>query len=154
MRRMRNLMLVFLAALALLAWIKHEPEPAGRVHARVQKSDPEAGAAPAKVTIASAPAAPAPAPAPADADALPPEVAQTRALIEAGGPFPFDRDGIVFGNYEGLLPARERGWYHEYTVPTPGVGNRGARRIVTGGTPPSEWWYTDDHYESFVRLER
>jgi len=55
----------------------------------------------------------------------------------------------VFGNYEHLLPAQLRGYYHEYTVPTPGADNRGARRIITGGTPPQIYYYTDDHYRSF-----
>jgi len=59
----------------------------------------------------------------------------------------------VFGNYEGLLPKEPRGYYHEYTVETPGARNRGARRIVTGGTPPEVWYYTDDHYRSFRRFE-
>lgn len=63
--------------------------------------------------------------------------------------FPHAQDGSVFGNREHRLPAREHGWYREYTVPTPGLGHRGARRIVTGGDPPREWYYTADHYESF-----
>lgn len=80
---------------------------------------------------------------------LPPQARQTIALILAGGPFPHRQDGAVFGNRERHLPQRPRGWYHEYTVETPGADNRGARRIVTGGTPPREWYYTDDHYDSF-----
>lgn len=87
---------------------------------------------------------------------LPPEVADTVELIESGGPFPHPRnDGVVFGNFEGLLPPHERGYYREYTVPTPGLKHRGARRIVTGGTPPDdppEMYYTDDHYESFCLI--
>ena len=87
---------------------------------------------------------------------LPPEVADTADLIESGGPFPYPRnDGVVFGNFEGLLPEHERGYYHEYTVPTPGLEHRGARRIVTGGSPlddPPEMYYTDDHYESFCLI--
>ncbi len=63
------------------------------------------------------------------------------------------RDGSVFGNRERRLPAREHGYYHEYTVPTPGLSHRGARRIVTGGDPPREWYYTGDHYDSFRRFE-
>jgi ribonuclease T1 len=73
--------------------------------------------------------------------------------ITNGGPYEHRQDGAVFGNYEGLLPAQPRGYYHEYTVQTPGVRSRGARRIVTGGTPPVVWYYTDDHYRSFRRFE-
>jgi guanyl-specific ribonuclease Sa len=86
-------------------------------------------------------------------NSYPREVAETLRLIQHGGPFPYDRDGVVFGNFEHRLPQRERGWYHEYTVPTPGARNRGARRIIAGGRPPSEFWYTGDHYESFTRLD-
>ena len=84
---------------------------------------------------------------------LPAEAHDTLRLIAAGGPFPYDRDGVVFSNFEHRLPAQPRGYYHEYTVPMPGAHNRGARRIITGGTPPSEFWYTGDHYESFRRIE-
>ena len=73
--------------------------------------------------------------------------------INRGGPFEHSQDGAVFGNYEGLLPKQPRGYYHEYTVETPGARNRGARRIITGGTPPIVWYYTDDHYRSFRRFE-
>jgi len=72
-------------------------------------------------------------------------------LIDAGGPFPYERDGSVFGNFERRLPERPRGWYREYTVPTPGEDDRGARRIVRGRDGTS--WYTADHYESFARVE-
>lgn len=81
---------------------------------------------------------------------LPAEARQTIALIRKGGPYPYERDGIVFGNFEKLLPVRERGYYREYTVPTPGVKGRGARRIVAGGV--GELYYTDDHYQSFRRI--
>ncbi|MEQ1802467.1 MAG: ribonuclease domain-containing protein [Gammaproteobacteria bacterium] len=80
---------------------------------------------------------------------LPSEALDTLELIRRGGPFPHRQDGTVFGNREGLLPAADRGYYREYTVPTPGERDRGARRIVTGGDPPAEWYYTDDHYRSF-----
>ena len=83
---------------------------------------------------------------------LPPEAHDTLALIARGGPFPHPQDGVVFGNYEGLLPKQPRGYYHEYTVDTPGAHNRGARRIITGGTPPEVYYYTDDHYRSFRRF--
>ena len=81
---------------------------------------------------------------------LPPEAQRTVQLIRRGGPFPYERDGVVFGNFERLLPIRERGYYREYTVPTPGVRHRGARRIVTGRG--GELYYTGDHYRSFRRI--
>jgi ribonuclease T1 len=86
---------------------------------------------------------------------LPPEARRTDQLIHSGGPFPFARDGVVFGNYEKRLERRPRGYYHEYTVPTPGARNRGARRIICGGNPPTEpdaCFYTEDHYNSFHRI--
>jgi len=82
--------------------------------------------------------------------ALPREAQQTLQSIKRGGPFGFERDGVVFGNYERRLPARQRGYYREYTVPTPGVRNRGARRIVAGAN--AEYYYSDDHYRSFRRI--
>jgi len=106
------------------------------------------------------PPAPSASPAPASGDAqaglpafLPPEAHRTLALIARGGPFPNRQDGSVFGNREGRLPARQRGYYREYTVDTPGLDHRGARRIVTGGQPPVEYYYTDDHYETFRRFD-
>jgi ribonuclease T1 len=81
---------------------------------------------------------------------LPREAIETIALIKKGGPYPFERDGVIFNNREKLLPQRERGWYREYTVRTPGERTRGARRIVAGrdGT----LYYTDDHYRTFRRI--
>jgi ribonuclease T1 len=87
---------------------------------------------------------------------LPAQARDTHRLILAGGPFPYDKDGSVFGNRERLLPPKARGWYREYTVRTPGARNRGAKRIVCGGKPPSQpeaCFYTDDHYASFKRIE-
>ena len=84
---------------------------------------------------------------------LPPEARATLALIACGGPFPHRQDGAVFQNREGRLPRQGRGYYREYTVDTPGLAHRGARRIVTGGDPRREYYYTDDHYESFRRFE-
>jgi ribonuclease T1 len=81
---------------------------------------------------------------------LPLEAQQTIRLVKAGGPFPYQRDGAVFGNREGLLPKRERGYYREYTVRTPGARDRGPRRIVAGRG--GEYYYTDDHYRSFRRI--
>jgi ribonuclease T1 len=88
--------------------------------------------------------------------ALPPEARETLALIRKGGPFPHEQDGTVFGNRERLLPRAPRGHYTEYTVRTPGLKHRGARRIVAGGAPRSpqaEFWYTEDHYQSFRRIK-
>lgn len=87
--------------------------------------------------------------------ALPAEAQQTQRLIHAGGPFPYSKDGTVFGNRERLLPRRARGFYREYTVPTPGSRDRGARRIVCGGLEPvrpEACYYTGDHYASFRRI--
>src|SRR6478736_380878 len=85
---------------------------------------------------------------------LPREARDVLALIRAGGPFPYERDGVTFGNRERLLPAQRRGYYHEYTVATPGAKNRGARRIICGGSrrTPDVCYYTDDHYASFRRI--
>lgn len=81
---------------------------------------------------------------------LPTEARTTLALIKAGGPFAYDKDGSVFGNREGRLPAEKRGYYREYTVRTPGSRDRGARRIIAGR--PGEYYYTDDHYRTFRRI--
>ena len=81
---------------------------------------------------------------------LPAEARATLVLIRTGGPYPYSRDGVVFGNYERLLPTRDRGYYREYTVSTPGERSRGARRIVHGRD--GELYYTDDHYRSFRRI--
>lgn len=81
---------------------------------------------------------------------LPIEARATLELIKAGGPFPYRQDGRVFGNREGLLPERNGNYYREYTVATPGVRDRGARRIVAGRI--SEYYYTEDHYRSFRRI--
>ncbi len=81
---------------------------------------------------------------------LPKEVRQTIALIKKGGPYPYKKDGTVFGNFERLLPSHERGYYKEFTVPTPGSGDRGARRVILGKA--GELYYTDNHYQSFRRV--
>lgn len=84
--------------------------------------------------------------------ALPAQAAQTVRLIQQGGPFPYPRsDGAVFHNNEHRLPAERDGYYHEYTVPTPGSPDRGARRIITGAR--GQFWYTGDHYETFERVD-
>lgn len=89
-----------------------------------------------------------------NAAALPTEAREVLVLIKSGGPFRYERDGVVFGNREQLLPPKARGHYHEYTVRTPGARNRGARRIVCGGPKqaPVACWYSADHYQSFSRI--
>lgn len=83
---------------------------------------------------------------------LPAQAAATVHLIQRGGPFPYpDNDGAVFHNFEHRLPSEPDGYYHEYTVPTPDSPDRGARRIITGAD--GEFWYTDDHYETFERVK-
>ena len=81
---------------------------------------------------------------------LPKEAQSTLALIRKGGPYPYAKDGAVFGNREGLLPKQKRGYYREYTVKTPGERTRGARRIIKGAS--GELFYTDDHYSHFRRI--
>ncbi|HCT76003.1 MAG TPA: ribonuclease N1 [Micromonosporaceae bacterium] len=83
---------------------------------------------------------------------LPTEAITTLSLIDAGGPFPYDKDGSVFANMERLLPQQSRGYYREYTVPTPGSRDRGARRLVVGSD--GDVYYTADHYESFRQVLR
>lgn len=132
--------LILLAALIVAAtlWQRQTTEPAGAAGA----------AAPTSTVIeATAPEAPfLPA-------LMPAEARITLDKIGHGGPFEHAQDGVVFSNYEGLLPKQPRGYYHEYTVDTPGAHDRGARRIITGGVPPAVYYYTDDHYRSFRRFE-
>ncbi|MFH8842636.1 ribonuclease domain-containing protein [Streptomyces sp. NPDC017868] len=105
-----------------------------------------AAPAPTRTTATAAPTGASGLPTVRAAD-LPPEARRTLALIARGGPFPYAKDGTVFSNFERVLPRKERGYYHEYTVKTPGERDRGARRIVTGRN--GETYYTDDHYETF-----
>lgn len=86
---------------------------------------------------------------------LPPQAQQTMRLIRGGGPYPYRQDGAVFGNYERLLPSRPRGYYREFTVRTPSSRDRGASRIIAGGSPAPfrEYFYTDDHYASFKHID-
>ena len=135
MRRFRPLLLLRIAIVAVTLWQRHGELPG--VPAGTNGSAVATRAAPADDSMAS----------------LPPQAREMVQRIAAGGPFTHSQDGAVFGNYEALLPQQPRGYYHEYTVETPGARNRGARRIVTGGTPPTEWYYTDDHYRSFRRFE-
>lgn len=136
-------LIVGLLLLALWAWAQRAPSPAGG-------GDIPSPAAPPGDTTA-----PSPATRTADTEYpafLPPEARDTLRLIARGGPFPHRQDGGVFGNRERRLPAQPRGYYREYTVRTPGARDRGARRIIAGGEPPSEFFYTDDHYRSFRRF--
>ncbi len=87
-----------------------------------------------------------------EAAQLPREAQATLALIRRGGPYRYRQDGSTFGNRERLLPAQPRDYYREYTVPTPGARDRGARRIVAGGRPPVVFYYTADHYRSFQKI--
>ncbi|MEO8778885.1 MAG: ribonuclease domain-containing protein [Rhodanobacter sp.] len=134
MRLLKPLIVLALIALAVVMWQRHaDTSPAA--------------APPTPIAQARLPITP-----PAQ-DSLPPEAHAMLARIARGGPFEHRQDGVVFGNYEGLLPQQPRGYYHEYTVETPGARTRGARRIITGGTPPAVWYYTGDHYRSFRRIE-
>jgi ribonuclease T1 len=128
----RSVLLIVVAVAAAGGWLSREQlrdAPHTRAPVAVPQWQPSAGAA------------------------LPTEALHTLQLIEAGGPYPYDRDGTVFQNREGRLPSRPRGHYREYTVRTPGSRDRGARRIVSGGDPPTEFFYTDDHYRTFRRIE-
>jgi guanyl-specific ribonuclease Sa len=138
MPRLLRILVIALVAYVVLQW------STGRDPAGVQ---PPLGQ--------DAPVAGSQAPAPADGypSFLPPEAVETLQLIERGGPYPYSRDGVTFQNRERRLPERPRGYYREYTVPTPGERDRGARRIVTGGDPPEVYYYTDDHYRSFREVE-
>ena len=146
-RHVRNPRIWIVALLLFAAWLLWprtvSPPPVNET--------PRATAPATPPPPASSPLAEAPTTAPAGAlpAFLPDEARDTIALIRRGGPFPHPQDGSTFQNREGLLPARARGWYREYTVETPGLSHRGARRIVTGGDPPEAWYYTDDHYDSF-----
>lgn len=141
MRRLKPLILLAFIVLAVTLWNRHAntpPASTGPVASADSSASPRAPDRPAGT---DAP------------DFLPAEAHATLDRIARGGPFEHSQDGGVFGNYEGLLPKQPRGYYHEYTVETPGARNRGARRIITGGTPPVVWYYTDDHYRSFRRFE-
>lgn len=140
MRQLKPLLLIVVIVLAALVWNRHADSPPAAPLA-IGTADSQPVATHQRDTSSALPAF------------LPAEARTTLTRIAAGGPFEHRQDGSVFGNYEQLLPAQPRGYYHEYTVPTPGLGHRGARRIVTGGTPPQVWYYTDDHYRSFRRFE-
>ncbi|ALN78259.1 ribonuclease domain-containing protein [Lysobacter antibioticus] len=143
----RNLWLIVAVVLiGLWVWSQRgmqAPQPAAPTHAPAAQSQPAARGAGRShdetLPIASI--------------ALPPEAADTLRRIAAGGPFEHRQDGGVFQNREQRLPRQPRGYYREYTVETPRSDDRGARRIVTGGDPPSEYYYTGDHYRSFTRFD-
>lgn len=132
---MRRPLWIIVALIALGLWLWAQP-----------RAPATAPGAPATAAVATT----APAAYPAF---LPREAHAVLARIAQGGPFPYRQDGGVFSNRERLLPPQPRGYYREYTVDTPGSADRGARRIITGGSPPHEYWYTDDHYRSFRRFE-
>lgn len=143
MRRLSWIALA-LASCVLLLWLQRAPSPdvTGTSRAPDAAHDDRRGDAPAIG---------------AERDAfpgfLPREAHDTLRRIAERGPFPHRQDGGTFQNRERRLPPRARGWYREYTVATPGARDRGARRIVSGGMPPREFWYTDDHYRSFRRVD-
>ena len=114
-----------------------------------------AGGAQAKENLGDRPPTATPVLAEIQLNELPVQAQETHRLVLAGGPFPYAKDGVVFGNRERLLPRKARGFYREYTVKTPGARTRGARRLICGGTPPTApevCYYTDDHYASFKRI--
>jgi guanyl-specific ribonuclease Sa len=130
--------LIVLALLLGSAWLWHQHAPLSPPGERA------AQLAPAAIGNTAAGALP---------DFLPAEARDTLMRIAHGGPFMHRQDGVVFGNYEHLLPPQPRGYYHEYTVETPGARTRGTRRIITGGDPPVVYYYTGDHYRSFRRFQ-
>jgi len=132
MRALKPLLLLVVLAVAALLWGRH--------------SSPDVSQSSATQSSASARNAMLP-------SFLPPEAADTLRRIASGGPFEHRQDGVVFQNREARLPRKPEGYYHEYTVDTPGLDYRGARRIITGGTPAQIFYYTDDHYRTFRQFE-
>lgn len=135
MRRRHLGLIAVVALLGLWLWTKRSGD--GELH------EPPV---PVAAESATAPASAYPA-------FLPVEAHEVLERIASGAAHPYRQDGSVFQNREGRLPPQARGYYREYTVPTPGSGDRGPRRIVTGGDPPVEYWYTSDHYGSFRRFD-
>lgn len=138
--RLIPLLLLTLLVGALVFWNRHPAQPPSMVS--------QGSVALPPATNVNCPAAHTQLP-----SFMPPEACDTLTHILQGGPFPYSQDGVVFGNYEGLLPQQPRGYYHEYTVDTPGARNRATRRIITGGTPPQVFYYTGDHYKSFQSFQ-
>lgn len=139
MRQLKPLILLVIVILAVMMWNRHASAPDAVVPTSTHASSTVASHAAQAAGGSTA--------------SLPVQAREMAQRINHGGPFEHRQDGAVFGNYEGLLPKQPRGYYHEYTVATPGARNRGARRIITGGTPPAVWYYTDNHYRSFRRFE-
>lgn len=140
MRSGKSLIVLILLVMGAVLWNRFAPQqpagPATGEQVPTHPTSPKAVTPPASVSRALP-------------DFLPSEAAATLDLIARGAPFPHRQDGVVFENRESRLPPRERGYYHEYTVETPGLDYRGTRRIITGGNPPVEYYYTDDHYRTF-----
>ncbi|MDR6688438.1 ribonuclease T1 [Arthrobacter sp. 1088] len=147
MKRISSKLLAFgalvIAVVALVvAMVGGGPLTAPQETSSTQTTTAEPGSASAPSSMANPSALPS-----INASQLPREAQQTLALIAKGGPYPYDRDGVNFGNFEGLLPKKSSGFYKEYTVPTPGEPDRGARRIIVGKDTAK--YYTADHYDSF-----
>ncbi|KQQ89938.1 ribonuclease [Pseudarthrobacter sp. SL88] len=156
--RNRKILPLLLAALVVVAVLAFGGQGVLGQLTEGTTTAPTTGAAAASASASPAPSRPAQAaPAPAQKNPsglpairesqLPAEGRRVLALIRAGGPYRYSQDDQAFGNFEGILPRRDRGYYREYTVPTPGESDRGARRIVAGAD--GEKYYTGDHYESF-----
>nr|WP_199042707.1 ribonuclease domain-containing protein [Dyella sp. ASV24] len=141
MRSIKPLLLIAVLAVAALLWGRHSPEPTPQGTVIPQGSTLPQNASAPRTSGTTLPSF------------LPPEAADTLRRIASGGPFQHHQDGVVFQNRENRLPSMPEGYYHEYTVDTPGLDYRGARRIITGGTPPQIYYYTDDHYRTFRQFE-
>lgn len=163
-KRARSIVSVVVAVAAIVAWSAFFRDSGGSSTPAAASTTTAAVAAPATggvdtTAVDTTDEGPSATAAPTDGvsgllvasvDDLPPDALDTLALIEAGGPYPYDQDDGVFANREGLLPDRFDGYYREYTVETPGSDDRGARRLIVGDD--GEVYYTDDHYESFVEV--
>lgn len=149
MRRRHLGLIAIIVLLGLWLWSKR----LGNGDADVPVPAPTPAAQVANAVSNEAARAPASDPAARYPDFLPVEAHDVLDRIASGGPFAYRQDGGVFQNRERRLPPRPGGYYREYTVVTPGSDDRGARRIITGGDPPVEYWYSDDHYQSFRRFD-
>lgn len=149
MRRRHLGLIAIIVLLGLWLWSKR----LGNGDADVPVPSPTPATQVAEAANTEATRAPAGDPASRYPDFLPTEAHEVLDRIASGGPFAYRQDGGVFQNRERRLPPRPGGYYREYTVVTPGSDDRGARRIITGGDPPVEYWYSDDHYRSFRRFD-
>jgi ribonuclease T1 len=150
-------LIVGLMLIALWAWSQRGPGPVAPGAETAGATHSAHAHAPLAAPVATAPRARSPAGANTPRSDhypafLPPEALATLQLIARGGPYPNHQDGATFQNRERLLPPQPRGYYREYTVRTPGSRDRGARRIIAGGDPPVEFFYSDDHYRRFRRF--